>query len=305
MNALDPNVSPGEAIGLLKFDLLGVTVLTVIEETLKILEHTGVKIELAKLPLEDAKTFQLLKQAQSFGVFQLESSGMQDVLRRFKCESIYDLMAVIALFRPGPMDFIDEYIKRKNGQIPVKYLLPEMESILKETYGIIVYQEQVMQIAHVVAGYTMGQADILRKAMGKKDAAIMHGQKQTFVDKAVARKVALEKAEEIWELVDKFAGYGFNKSHSAAYAMISYQTAYLKANYPVVFMAALLSSVMGDQDKTLLYINECQKMKISVLAPDINESAIRYTVIKDKIRFGLNAVKNVGEAAIQAILEGR
>ncbi len=295
-----------EKVGLLKFDLLGVTVLTIIEETLQnVKKGKGLEIDMATIPLDDPKTFHLLQLAQSLGVFQFESSGMQDVLRRCQCANIYELIAVNALFRPGPMQFIDDYINRKNGKVPVKYMLPVMESILKETFGIVVYQEQVMQIANAVAGYTMGQADILRKAMGKKDTAIMEGQRQNFISKSVANKVPQETAGEIFELVEKFAGYGFNKSHSAAYAMLGYRTAYLKANYPVEFMAALLSSVMGDQDKTLQYIGECRKMKIPVLAPDINESGIRYTVVKDRVRFGLNAVKNVGEAALEAILEAR
>ena len=295
-----------EKIGLLKMDFLGLRTLTVIADTLKLVQEArGVALDLEALPLEDAGTFQLLSEGRTFGVFQLESSGMREVLRGLKPERLEDVIACVALYRPGPMDMIKDFIGRKHGRVKVTYEHPVLEKILRETYGIMVYQEQVMQIASDLSGFTMGQADLLRRAMGKKDAVLMAEQKQKFVEAAKGRGVPKEKAEKIADLIEQFAGYGFNKSHSAAYALVAYQTAYLKAHYPVEFMAALLTSEMADTDKIVRYIEECRQMGIEVLPPDVNDSSSSFTVVGGKVRFGLVAVKNVGEKAIQSILDTR
>ncbi|HYB74510.1 MAG TPA: DNA polymerase III subunit alpha [Candidatus Sulfotelmatobacter sp.] len=295
-----------EKIGLLKMDFLGLRTLTVIADTLKLVQEAqGVRLDIEALPLDDARTFQLLSEGRTFGVFQLESSGMREMLRGLKPERLEDVIACVALYRPGPMDMIKDFIGRKHGRVKVTYEHPVLEKILRETYGIMVYQEQVMQIASDLAGFTMGQADLLRRAMGKKDAVLMAEQKQKFVEAAKGRGVPKEKAEKIADLIEQFAGYGFNKSHSAAYALVAYQTAYLKAHYPVEFMAALLTSEMADTDKIVRYIEECRQMGIEVLPPDVNDSSSSFTVVGGKVRFGLVAVKNVGEKAIQSILDTR
>ncbi len=295
-----------EKIGLLKMDFLGLRTLTVIANTLRLIkESRGVSLEIETIPQDDPATYQLLGEAKTFGVFQFESSGMRDLLRQLRPSLIEDIIALVALYRPGPMQLIPDFIERKHGRTKVVYDHPLMESILKETYGIMVYQEQVMRIASELAGFSMGEADILRRAMGKKNPELMAEQRKKFVDGAMARGVPEKKAERIFGFMEQFAGYGFNKSHSAAYAFIAYQTAYLKANYPVEFMAALLTSEMADTDKIVKYIEECRAMGIEVLPPDVNESSSDFAVVGDKIRFGLVAVKNVGEAAIQSILASR
>ncbi|HID31312.1 MAG TPA: DNA polymerase III subunit alpha, partial [Desulfobacterales bacterium] len=297
-----------ERIGLIKFDLLGLRNLTVMKEACEIIrKRGGVAPDLAHLDLTDRKTFELLASAQTTGVFQLESSGMKDLLLRLKPACFEDIIALVALYRPGPLDsgMHDQFVKRKNGQVPVTYLLPELEPILKDTYGVILYQEQVMNIASVLADYSMAEADNLRKAMGKKIADIMAQERERFLSRAKGRGVDLEKAENIFDLIEKFGRYGFNKAHSAAYAMIAFQTAYLKAHFAVESMAAILTSEMGSTEEVVKYIAECRNQGIEVLPPDINESDMSFTVVDGKIRFGLAAVKNVGHGAIESILKVR
>lgn len=296
-----------EKIGILKIDVLGLKTLTAIQETIKIVKKVkAIDIDINRIPLDDENTFKLLQSAKTIGVFQLESSGMRDLLKKLKPQSVNEIMALNALFRPGPMQFIDEFIKRKHGEIPIKYEHPLMEDILKETYGIMVYQEQVMQIAVKLAGLSMGQADILRRAMAKKKPDVMEKQREIFINGAKSNGIDSRKSEKIFDILAKFAEYGFNKSHSAAYSMIAYQTAYLKANYPTEFMAALLTSKIGNVDEIVFYLNECRRMGINVLPPDINESKAFFTVIDNNtIRFGLTAVKNVGLGAVESIVNAR
>jgi len=295
-----------EKIGLLKMDFLGLRTLSVIANSVKLIAQSRrVTVDVDTIPHDDPAAFHLLGEAKTFGVFQLESSGMRDLLRQLRPGRIEDVVALVAMYRPGPMEQIPKFIERKHGRTKVEYEHPLMEAILKETYGIMVYQEQVMRIASDLAGFTMGEADILRRAMGKKSPELMAEQRKKFVDGALARGVSEKKADKIFSLMEQFAGYGFNKSHAAAYAIIAYQTAYLKANYPVEFMAALLTSETSDTDKIVKYIEECRTMGIEVLPPDVNESSSDFTVVGDKIRFGLVAVKNVGETAIHSILAAR
>lgn len=294
-----------EKIGLLKIDILGLKTLTVIQETLKMIEKKNVKLSANDILKYDDKTFSLLQEAKTVGVFQLESPGMRDLLKRLKPQSMHDIMALIALYRPGPMRMIDDFINRKHGKVPVKYEHPVLEGILQETYGTIVYQEQVMQIAVQLAGFTMAQADILRRAMAKKIVDVMEKQRETFI-KGAKQKVNERVAEKIFDSLAEFAEYGFNKPHSAAYAHVSYQTAYLKANYPVDFMAVLLTSELGNPDKIVFYIAECKKMSIEMLPPDINKSEAAFTPNGEtSIRFGLAAIKNVGYTAIESIVNVR
>lgn len=298
-----------EATGLLKMDFLGLKTLNVIKETLELIqEQKGKKINLRDIPLNDPATYRLLSRGDTLGVFQVESRGMQDLLRRLKPEKFEDIIAALALYRPGPLQsgMVDDFINRKNGRSKVEYLHPKLKSILEETYGVILYQEQVMQIANELAGFTLGEADILRRAMGKKIPKLMDEQREKFIQGAKARGVDLQVAEKIFQLMAHFSGYGFNKSHSAGYALISYQTAFLKANYPLEFMAALLTSEKDNTDKLIFYINECQRMGIEILPPDINQSGANFTVVgENKIRFGLTAIKNVGESAISSIIKNR
>ena len=297
-----------EAIGLLKIDFLGLKTLNVIQDTLEIIkQRKGEEIDLDRISLGDEKTYRLLSAGETLGVFQLESRGMQDLLKKLRPEKFEDLIAVLALYRPGPLHsrMVDDFIKRKHGQSKVQYLHPELKPILEETYGVILYQEQVMRIANVLAGFSLGRADILRRAMGKKIPRLMDEQRDKFIEGAKEKGLDSVVAKRIFELMAHFAGYGFNKSHSAGYALISYQTAYLKANYPLEFMAALLTSERENTDKLVLYINECRRMGIEVLPPDINQSSAKFIVAGDKIRFGLTAVKNVGEAAISSVLKVR
>ncbi|MCX5692852.1 MAG: DNA polymerase III subunit alpha [Candidatus Omnitrophica bacterium] len=298
-----------EKIGLLKMDFLGLRTLTVIQEALKIINRVnGINLKVEDMPMDDPKTYKLFNNAESTGIFQLESSGMRDLLRKLKAEKFEDIIALLALYRPGPIGsgMLDDYMKRKHGKIDVRYDHPLLEASLKETYGIIVYQEQVMMIVSSLAGFSLSQADILRRAIGKKTPEIMEQQKKAFIDGAVKNKIDKRIAEKIFSLIEHFAGYGFNKSHSAAYAMISYRTAYLKANYPVEFMTALLTSEKDNTDKIVEYIDEAERMGIKILPPDVNESYANFTMINEnEIRFGLSAVKNVGEGAIESIIDAR
>src|SRR5881409_2934166 len=299
-------MGPIEKLGLLKMDFLGLRTLTVLANTVGLIkESRGITVDLDTLPLDDAKAYDMLSDAKTFGVFQLESSGMRDALRGLRPERLEDLIAMVSLYRPGPMELIPDFIQRKHGRSRITYEHPAMEKFTRETYGIMVYQEQIMQIASEMAGFTMGEADILRRAMGKKDRELMAKQREKFVTGCRERGTAAAKAERVWELMEKFAGYGFNKSHGAAYGLVAYQTAYFKANYPVEFMAALLTSEMGDTDKIVKYIEECRAMGIRVEPPDVNVSAVQFSVAGDTVRFGLAAIKNVGEAAMQSILRSR
>jgi DNA polymerase-3 subunit alpha len=296
-----------EDLGLLKMDFLGLRTLTVIDDTLRLLRHQGVELDLDRIPLDDEETFRLFSEGRTSGIFQFESGGMKDLLRRARPSRFEDLAAFNALYRPGALSvgMVEDYIQRKLGKRKVRYILPQVKPILEETLGVIVYQEQVMQIAVEVAGFSMGQADVLRKAMGKKSPEVMAEQKEKFIEGAKGRGVAAAKARQLWEYIEPFAGYGFNKSHSVAYAMLAYKTAYLKTHHPVSFMAAMLTSEMGSKDNVAKYIQECRAMGISVLAPDVNESSWSFTVGGESIRFGLGAVKGVGEAAVESILEAR
>jgi DNA polymerase-3 subunit alpha len=298
-----------EGIGLLKMDFLGLRTLTVISDTLRIIEETRkIKIDLNRLQLDDSATYDMLSAGETVGVFQLESSGMRHILRNMKPKRFEDLVPLVALYRPGPLKsgMVDDFISRMNGQTKVEYPHPVCESILSETYGVILYQEQVMQISSDLAGFSMAKADTLRKAMGKKKPEVLAKMRESFVQGAVERQVDPKTAGSIFELMENFAGYGFNKSHSAAYALIAYQTAFLKANYPVALLAAMLTSVRGNSDKVSYYIQECRRLSIEIMPPDVNESLTNFTVVADKrIRFGLGAVKNVGEGAVAAIIEAR
>ncbi|MCI0406534.1 MAG: DNA polymerase III subunit alpha [candidate division Zixibacteria bacterium] len=296
-----------EEIGLLKMDFLGLRTLTVIEDTIRLLEEKeGIKIDIDKIPLDDSNTFELFASGETTGLFQFESAGMRDYLRKLKPDSLSDLAAMNALYRPGPLDafMVDEYIDRKKGK-KVQYEHPKLEKILKETYGVIVFQEQVLEIAKELAGYTLGKADILRKAMGKKDAELMAGEKEEFIKGALARHIDRQKAERIFEQIATFGRYGFNKAHSVGYAYLAYQTGYLKAHWPIYFMAASLSTEMGNTDRVVFLILESRRLGIEILPPDVNRSFSKFTVEDGKIRYGLSAVKNVGEGAVEALVSTR
>ncbi len=294
-----------EKIGLVKFDFLGLKTLTMIRRAEILINETHPDqppLSVEQLPFDDVKTFDLLSSGKTTGIFQLESSGMRDLLTGFKPDRFEDIIAIIALYRPGPMDLIPDFIKRKQGKVPITYETPELEPILKDTYGVIVYQEQVMAIANKVAGFSLGQADILRRAMGKKKPEEMEKLRVKFLEGAKNNKIAEKKADKLYELIQKFAGYGFNKSHAAAYAVVCYHTGYLKAHYPTEFMAALMTTDMGNQDKIVGYFTECRDLGIKVLGPDINESGKNFTVVDRAIRFGMAAIKNVGEGAVESVL---
>ena len=321
------SMNPLGDLGLLKMDFLGLKTLTVIKDAIDLIEQaSGDRIDIHNIPLDDKRTFELLNKANTIGVFQLESEGMRDLCRRIGVDSIDVIIALIALFRPGPMNMLDDYVNRKHGKIKVEYDHPLLEPILKETFGVFVYHEQVMQAANVLAGFTLGAADVLRRAMGKKKPEEMEKQREVFVKGCSEKnKIPSAKAQKIFDTLAKFAGYGFNKSHSAAYAFVAYQTAWLKANHAVEFMAASLSNELANTDKIQVFINECKRMGIEVLAPDINESGVRFTVTSrtgvspvpsaapsgrdvraaKAIRFGLAAVKNVGEIAVESIIAER
>ncbi|NLN52784.1 MAG: DNA polymerase III subunit alpha [Firmicutes bacterium] len=296
-----------EELGLLKMDFLGLRTLTIMGEAVRLVKQsTGREIDLDKLPLDDEKTFAMLSQGDTSGIFQLESSGMRSVLRELKPSVFEDIIAVVALYRPGPMDQIPTFIQSKHGEIPIDYLHPALEPILKETYGVMVYQEQIMQVASTMAGFSLGEADLLRRAIGKKKLEVLNEQRELFVKGCVAHGHSKKLANELYDLIVKFASYGFNKSHAAAYALVAYQTAYLKANYPTQFMAAQLTGVMSNTDKVAAYIADCNRMGISVLPPCVNASEKNFTVTADRgIRYGLAAVKNVGLGAIESIIKAR
>jgi len=297
-----------EKIGLLKMDILGLRNLTVIKDSLDLIrEFQKIDLDIETISIEDKATYKLLCKGYSIGIFQLESQGMRGLIKDLKPQNFEDIIALLALYRPGPLGsgMVSEFISNKSGKTKVKYDLKELEPILKETYGMIVYQEQVMQIASTVGGFTLGQADMLRRAMGKKKKDVMENMRKTFMEGAEKKKFPAKKAEKIFELCYKFAEYGFNKSHSAAYAMISYQTAFLKANYPAEYMTALISSVAMSSDKVSLYIQECKRMGLDVYPPSINASRSGASIDKGGVRFGLGAIKNVGEGAIENIVENR
>ncbi len=297
-----------ERVGLLKMDFLGLSTLTLLDDAVKhIQETTGETIDLMNIPLDDAKSYQIFQNGQTHGVFQFESSGMRDTLRKAKPQCLDDLIALNALYRPGPLrgGVVDDYIARKHGRVEVKYELPQIEPLLRETYGVMAYQEQVMRVASELAGFTLGQSDELRRAMGKKDAAKMQAQRDDFINGCTSRGVPEKKAAKVFELMEYFAGYGFPKAHSTTYALLAYQTAYLKANYPRHFMAALLTIESENTDKIALYLDECRELGVPVLPPDINRSELPFTVQEDGVRFGLGAVKGAGQGAIQSVLETR
>jgi DNA polymerase-3 subunit alpha len=318
-------MNPVGDLGLLKMDFLGLKTLTVIRNTCEMVKRTqGIDVPIERLPLDDKKTYDLLNRAETLGVFQLESGGMRDLCRKFQISSVEHITALVALYRPGPMDLIPEFIKRRHGEIEIKYEHPLLEQISKETYGILIYQEQVMQAAQLLAGYTLGGADLLRRAMGKKKVEEMQKQRDLFVKGCAEKnKISAANANQIFDLLEKFAGYGFNKSHAAAYAIVAYQTAYLKANYPVEFFCAMMTNDMGDLDKLAQYIAEARAFGIEVLQPDVNESSVYFAPApavaarassaegavapepKRPIRFGMVAIKGVGEAAVEAILKTR
>jgi DNA polymerase-3 subunit alpha len=323
-------MNPVGDLGLLKMDFLGLKTLTVIRNTCEMVKRThGIEVPIDHLPLDDAKTYDLLNRAETLGVFQLESGGMRDLCRKFQISSIEHITALVALYRPGPMELIPEFIKRRHGEIEIKYEHPLLEPIARETYGILIYQEQVMQAAQLLAGYTLGGADLLRRAMGKKKREEMAKQRAVFVKGCKEKnQIPEKKANEIFDLLEKFAGYGFNKSHAAAYAIVAYQTAYLKANYPVEFFCAMMTNDMADTAKLSQYINEARAFGIEVLGPDVNESQVYFAPAKrgtgvppvnsidsdtgqrpvpqnQGIRFGLAAIKGVGEVAVETILKAR
>ncbi|NIA08351.1 MAG: DNA polymerase III subunit alpha [Nitrospiraceae bacterium] len=302
------NMKSVKKVGLIKFDFLGLKTLTVIDKALKLIkEHLGKDIKLSQIPLDDPETYELLSKGNTTGVFQLESPGMKDLLIRMRPSTFTDIIALVALHRPGPMEsgMVDQYVKAKHGETKVTYIVPELEPVLKETYGLIVYQEQVMKIAQVLAGYSLGDGDILRRAMGKKSHEEMAAQRDRFLSGAKKNGIPASKAKIIFDLIEKFAGYGFNKSHSAAYALIAYQTAWLKTHYLVPFMASLLSNELKNTDGVIKFIHECKAQGIQVLPPDVNHSRIDFTVDGESIRFGLAAVKSVGSGAIEAIVQER
>jgi DNA polymerase-3 subunit alpha len=297
-----------ERVGLLKMDFLGLSTLTLISDALNEIKRTeGIDLDIDAIPLDDQKTYKLFGDGQTYGVFQFESSGMRELLRKAKPERLDDLIALNALYRPGPLKsgMVDDFISRKQGKTEVKYELPQLAPILGDTYGVIAYQEQVMRIAAVLAGFSMGQSDVLRKAMGKKDPKVMARQREAFMEGARRNNVNEKKATKIFDLMEYFAGYGFNKSHSTTYAWVAYQTGYLKANYPWHFMAALLTIEAANTDKLAMYLGECRELGIPILQPDVNCSELAFTVAKDGVRFGLCAVKNVGEGAILSMLAVR
>lgn len=315
------SLHPIEDLGLLKMDFLGLKNLTIIESALKIIKNTrGLEIDIDEIPLDDAKTYRLFQDGETTGVFQFESSGMKRYLRELKPTVFEDIIAMVALYRPGPMEWIPDYIAGKHQKKKVSYLHPKLAPILEKTYGVAIYQEQVMQIARDLAGFTMGQADVLRKAMGKKIASLLAEQKEKFIEGCVKNGVYKELGEKVFSFIEPFAGYGFNRSHAACYAMIGYQTAHLKAHWPTEFMAALLTSDQGDTDRVAIEIEECRNMGIKIMAPDINESFASFTVVTsgtkenkaveaeaklDTIRFGLKAIKNVGEHIVDVLIKER
>ena len=294
-----------ESAGLVKFDFLGLKTLTVLDRAMKYLRKRGIEINYTTLPLDDGPTYELLASGQSIGVFQLESQGMRDTLRKMRCGSLEEITALISLYRPGPMDNIDTYVDRKFGRLEIDMLHPSLEPVLKETYGVIIYQEQVMQIAQVLSGYSLGEADLLRRAMGKKKKEEMDLQKARFISGASEKGVPEKQSDSIFELVNKFAGYGFNKSHAAAYAFISYQTGYLKANHPVEFFAATMSLDIANTDKLAVFYQDARRFNITIRPPDINRSMADFDVENGEILYALGAIRNVGFDAMQSVVAAR
>ena len=301
-----------EDLGFVKFDFLGLKTLTVIDRTIKLIRDGrnstgGINFDISKIPLDEPDVFKLLSSNYTRGIFQIESSGMKELLQRLQATTFEDIVAVLALYRPGPLDsgMVEEFIKRKHGEKDIEYPLPELEGILKDTYGLFVYQEQIMKTASLVADYSLGEADLLRRAMGKKKSAEMKAQRQRFLSGAKKKGISHKKAKEIFDTMEKFADYSFNKSHSTAYALLTYQTAYLKTHFPAEFMAALLSAESANTDKVISSIAECREMGIEVLPPDVNESVSGFTAQGGKIRFGLSAIKHVGQSTVDAIIESR
>jgi len=304
------SMGPLNDLGLLKMDFLGLKTLTVIEDTTALIRKREPEFSLKNIPLDDKAAFDLYNRGETVGLFQMESGGMTNLSKQFDVKKLDDIIALIALYRPGPMELIPEYVKAKKGITPIKYLHPLLEPICADTYGIMIYQEQVMAAASKLAGYSLAQADLLRRAMGKKDKKTMAKERSNFIEGcARTNKIPEKKANAIFDLLEKFAGYGFNKSHSAAYGVISYQTAYLKSHYPVEFMAGLLSNEINNTDKISVFVGECQRMGVTILPPDVNKSALKFTPEehdgKMAIRYGLAAIKNVGEAAMQMSIEER
>lgn len=295
-----------EELGLLKMDFLGLRTLTIINKAIDMVKlNRGIEIDLNRIPLDDKATYELLCAANTLGVFQLESDGMRKVIVDLKPSVFEDIIALVALYRPGPMEQIPTFIASKHGQVPITYPHPKLEELLKETYGVMIYQEQIMLAASELAGFNLGQADLLRRAIGKKKHDVMMEQRKIFVAGCCENGLEKKQAEDIYDLIVKFADYGFNKSHSAAYGLVAYYTAYLKANYPLEFMAAMLGGAMASSEKVAFYIDHCRRLGIQVLPPDINESGVSFTVVGDKIRFGLGAVKNVGTAAVEQLMAER
>jgi DNA polymerase-3 subunit alpha len=294
-----------EKAGLVKFDFLGLKTLTVLEKAVELLAETGVTLDINNLPLDDTATYELMGRGDTIGVFQLESAGMRDVLRKMKPDKFEDIIALVALYRPGPMDNIPLFIARKKGEKELDYLYDTLQPILQETYGVMIYQEQVMQIAQTLSGYSLGEADLLRRAMGKKIKEEMAAQKARFVDGAIENGVPKNKASEIFDQVDSFAGYGFNKSHAAAYALIAYQTAWLKANYPVAFYAASMSLDFERTDKLNIFKQDAAKHDITVCIPDVNKSEARFAINGNEVFYALSAIRNVGTQAMQLLVEER
>lgn len=298
-------------VGLLKMDFLGLINLTTLGRARELIRKTrGIDIDLYKLPMNDTNTYKLLGEGETTGVFQLEGVGMRRYIKDLKPTSFYEIMAMIALYRPGPMEHIPTYIKAKQGIEPIRYPHPDLENILKETYGVIVYQDQILFIVRTFAGYSLGQADIFRKAMGKKIPEIMQKEKKNFLAGALKKGYSEEVAGQIFALIEPFAGYAFNKAHSASYALIAYQTAYLKANYPAEYMTALLIAHTGQAEKVASAVAECRRLGIPVLGPDVNRSQVDFAIEKDKqgnpaIRFGLAAIKNVGVGAVEPAVAER
>ena len=292
---------------MLKMDFLGLTTLSIINTALKnIKKSKGIEIDIDTIPLDDVKTYQLFQRGETTGTFQFESVGMQKYLRQLKPDKFEDLIAMNALYRPGPMEYIPTFINRKHGREPIKYDLPEMEEILAETYGITVYQEQVMLLSQKLAGFSKGDADVLRKAMGKKQKAVLDKMKDKFIEGCKKNGHAPEICEKIWTDWEAFAQYAFNKSHSTCYSLVAYHTAYLKANYPAEYMAAVLTHSQSNLENVTFFIEECRSLGIKVLGPHVNESGVYFAVNKDgEIRFGLGAIKGAGDAAVEAIIQER
>jgi DNA polymerase-3 subunit alpha len=303
-------MGPLTDLGMLKMDFLGLKTLTVLDDASILIRQREAQFSLENIPLEDRATFDLLNRGETIGVFQLESGGMTNLCKQFDVNAIDDIIALIALYRPGPMELIPDYIKRKKGLTKIKYEHPLLKDVCADTYGVMIYQEQVQRAANVLAGYTLGQADLLRRAMGKKDKEKMAKERGNFIAGCKrVNDIDEKKANAIFDLLEKFAGYGFNKSHSAAYGLISYQTAYLKANYPVEFMAGLLSNEVNNTDKISVFVAECQRMGMAILPPDINRSSLKFvpeaTEHGNGIRYGLAAIKNIGEASMAAAIKER